>query len=256
MPKALLETLRAFSKREGIGYQVLLKRWLDDRLRLERDRLRASKSERGETANWRITPGRTAPVLDPEGARVAAFIHVSVQNLTAFAPRVRGWVTFCDQQGRNVCGGEMPIRWSIKPEPLMLYPLLTSPSTVELRWVPNPALMPDGYLTDFAEKEEQEFAFAIKMKDATCWGWTQESYLHGWRHPKWKLPPGKLQAHVRILAGGREHRANFELDTEESVDSIVVRGAAGRVGTQGSAADAHQSLETLPPNVIRLPPKR
>lgn len=40
IPQALLALLRKFAEREGIGYQVLIKRWLDDRLRLERERLR------------------------------------------------------------------------------------------------------------------------------------------------------------------------------------------------------------------------
>ena len=44
MPKALLTILKKFAEREGIGYQVLIKRWLDDRIREERDRLRRSRS--------------------------------------------------------------------------------------------------------------------------------------------------------------------------------------------------------------------
>jgi hypothetical protein len=39
-PNALLALLKKFAEREGIGYQVLIKRWLDERLRGERDRLR------------------------------------------------------------------------------------------------------------------------------------------------------------------------------------------------------------------------
>jgi predicted DNA binding CopG/RHH family protein len=43
MPTALLTVLKRFAEREGIGYQVLIKRWLDDRVREERDRLRRSR---------------------------------------------------------------------------------------------------------------------------------------------------------------------------------------------------------------------
>lgn len=39
MPTQMLSVLKAFAKQEGVGYQVLLKRWLDDRIREERDRL-------------------------------------------------------------------------------------------------------------------------------------------------------------------------------------------------------------------------
>jgi len=45
MPNALLTVLRKFAEREGVGYQALIKRWLDDRVREERDRLRRNRSQ-------------------------------------------------------------------------------------------------------------------------------------------------------------------------------------------------------------------
>jgi predicted DNA binding CopG/RHH family protein len=45
MPTALLTVLKKFAEREGVGYQVLIKRWLDDRVREERDRLRRNRSQ-------------------------------------------------------------------------------------------------------------------------------------------------------------------------------------------------------------------
>ena len=39
IPSQTLAILKAFARRERIGYQVLLKRWLDDRIREERDKL-------------------------------------------------------------------------------------------------------------------------------------------------------------------------------------------------------------------------
>lgn len=41
LPRTLLDILRQFAEREGIGYQVLIKRWLDDRVRVERERMRS-----------------------------------------------------------------------------------------------------------------------------------------------------------------------------------------------------------------------
>ena len=35
MPKKMLAILREFAQRKGIGYQVLMKRWLEDRIREE-----------------------------------------------------------------------------------------------------------------------------------------------------------------------------------------------------------------------------
>jgi hypothetical protein len=41
-PRQMVHILQEFARREGIGYQVLLKRWLDDRIRLEQQRHHAS----------------------------------------------------------------------------------------------------------------------------------------------------------------------------------------------------------------------
>jgi predicted DNA binding CopG/RHH family protein len=46
MPNQLLELLKKFAKHEDIGYQVLIKRWLDDRLRAELERIRKEKVSR------------------------------------------------------------------------------------------------------------------------------------------------------------------------------------------------------------------
>lgn len=45
-PKQMLEVLRAFAEREKIGYQVIIKRWLDDRIAQEYERLSAKATAR------------------------------------------------------------------------------------------------------------------------------------------------------------------------------------------------------------------
>ena len=44
LPRPMLEILKRFAEREGIGYQVLIKRWLDDRVRVERERIRGARA--------------------------------------------------------------------------------------------------------------------------------------------------------------------------------------------------------------------
>lgn len=39
VPTQMIEILKAFAESEGVGYQVLMKRWLDDRIRQEREQL-------------------------------------------------------------------------------------------------------------------------------------------------------------------------------------------------------------------------
>jgi hypothetical protein len=43
LPTKMLALLKEFARREGLGYQVLMKRWLDDRLRIEWERRRAKR---------------------------------------------------------------------------------------------------------------------------------------------------------------------------------------------------------------------
>lgn len=64
MPKALLALLKKFAEREGIGYQVLIKRWLDERVRLERERLRGVSS--ADSARRRCNAPQF-PLMDRDG---------------------------------------------------------------------------------------------------------------------------------------------------------------------------------------------
>ncbi len=45
VPTQMLAVLKAFAKREGIGYQVLMKRWLDERIREEHSKLSTLEEE-------------------------------------------------------------------------------------------------------------------------------------------------------------------------------------------------------------------
>ena len=58
MPSPLLRVVKAFAKRQGVGYQVLIKQWLDDRVRHERERLAQGES----VAARRSAP--TFPLVD------------------------------------------------------------------------------------------------------------------------------------------------------------------------------------------------
>ncbi len=68
LPVPMLQLLRGFAERDGIGYQVLIKRWLDDRLRTERRRLR---SRSGEGPLMQVVG--LAPVFPMEDMREAPY---------------------------------------------------------------------------------------------------------------------------------------------------------------------------------------
>jgi len=44
LPEAQLSILKEFARLEGVGYQTLMKRWLDDRIRDEHARMRADQT--------------------------------------------------------------------------------------------------------------------------------------------------------------------------------------------------------------------
>lgn len=69
LPVAMLTLLKAFAEREGIGYQVLVKRWLDDRLREERVRLRGGASARELPQVARSLEGPFEDVPPDQGVR-------------------------------------------------------------------------------------------------------------------------------------------------------------------------------------------
>jgi predicted DNA binding CopG/RHH family protein len=46
VPTPMLEALKALAQREGVGYQVRIKLWLDERLRKERDKLARRRPRR------------------------------------------------------------------------------------------------------------------------------------------------------------------------------------------------------------------
>ena len=46
LPRQMVEILKEFARRTGIGYQVLMKRWLDERIRQERERFRKELERR------------------------------------------------------------------------------------------------------------------------------------------------------------------------------------------------------------------
>ena len=66
MPKKLLVILKKFAEREGVGYQVLMKKWLDDRVRFERDRMRKGRLQRRERQRTRAP---SFPLVDRDDGR-------------------------------------------------------------------------------------------------------------------------------------------------------------------------------------------
>jgi hypothetical protein len=91
LPRQMVEILKEFARRSGLGYQVLMKRWLDDRIRQERDRLR-QEQERLRRERERAQRPPLIKLASPTFvSQAAAFDASAVSDLPA--PAAEGCAT-------------------------------------------------------------------------------------------------------------------------------------------------------------------
>lgn len=68
------------------------------------------------------------------------------------------------------------------------------------------------YAIDIPTGECGTIALAYRAKDSeSCYGWTNESYLHNFQHPSWKLDKGRHIARIRVVTAGREFVDAFKI---------------------------------------------
>jgi hypothetical protein len=79
LPRQMVEILKEFAKRAGVGYQVLMKRWLDERIQQEHEHLRRELARRQRIIKL------NSPTFISEPA---AFDASSVSDLTVRAANV------------------------------------------------------------------------------------------------------------------------------------------------------------------------
>jgi hypothetical protein len=92
LPRQMVEILKEFARRSDIGYQVLIKRWLNERIRQERDRIREEQERlrrQQERAQRPPTIKLSSPTILSEAA---AFDASQVSDLPA-APAAAGGAT-------------------------------------------------------------------------------------------------------------------------------------------------------------------
>jgi len=125
-----------------------------------------------------------------------------------------GWITFFDIEGRPLFQKEMQARWSETQDPPPIqYTQIEGGMVARLVNPQNSVDIPPG------EYSNLDLANKIQGEDH-CYGWNNESYIHNWRHPDWKLPAGNYLARVRIKTGGREFRDLFLIHNDEGFDAF------------------------------------
>jgi hypothetical protein len=103
------------------------------------------------------------------------------------ASQFRAVITFHHLDGQNVFGRAMPVRWSDTDQPVHIVSATPQGQPIALANLEK-ALRASRVDIYPGEKEPLDVAVRID-NDQDCYGWNNESYLHEWRNPDWRIPP-------------------------------------------------------------------
>ena len=107
------------------------------------------------------------------------------------------WITFHRLDGHKVFDREMVARWSETPEPIVELTKTEEAGVARLVGVQISVDIPAG---EYANVDD-----VAKLKgDDEYYGWSNQSYLHNWRHPSWRFENDCYLAKIRVKSGGRE----------------------------------------------------
>ena len=155
---------------------------------------------------------------DPGGRPNLTWLRVEIQNelltgwrtwISRFYDRsdafgCQAWISFHHLDYHAIFAKEMMARWDDTPEPQIQKCQLGQAAFSYLGFVQNTFDIPTGLKTTIA--------IANKFGgDDDCFGWTNESYVHEFRHPSWRLAKGRYIARVRVRASGRDLAKSFML---------------------------------------------
>jgi predicted DNA binding CopG/RHH family protein len=83
LPRPLVGILKEFARREGVGYQVLMKRWLDERVRQEHKRLQDARRREELLARRKTTVRLVSPTIISTAATFDAGERIAVSKAVA-----------------------------------------------------------------------------------------------------------------------------------------------------------------------------
>lgn len=123
-------------------------------------------------------------------------------------------VAFFRPCGEPIFGREMAARWSSSIEPRL-----------EERTVGGVAL---AYLRDsvpaadiHSNHAESIHPIIIFPRPLEIFGWTNESYAYGWKHPDWQIRERHFVIRLRATTADREFIACFRVDVTGGYDHIM-----------------------------------
>jgi hypothetical protein len=120
-----------------------------------------------------------------------------------------GDISFYNLDGQNVFGRSMRIRWSNTREPVL--PVHTFQIDGERVYLID-------YRTDVIDRvdvypgDSQRLDVVARFgDDISCYGWSNENYSRGWRHPDWELPPERYIVKVTVISSGQTSKEVFRI---------------------------------------------
>jgi hypothetical protein len=102
----------------------------------------------------------------------------------------------------------MPVRWSESPEPVLPWFELNG----ERIQIIDQARIRLVERVDIPADEVRSLEIAVRFdSENDCYGWTNESYFHEFKHPNWKLLMGRYLIRIVIKYSGDETHKIFRL---------------------------------------------
>ena len=158
--------------------------------------------------------------------------------LRSAALQCRGVITFHHlDDGQNIFGREMAIRWSGSPQPIPSDVVNMATGQVQYRVVDLTRITTDSRM-DVYPGENELFDVAVRLDaDTDCYGWNNEAYFSQtlWRSQNWRLAPGRYLVRARIKSSGQTctgvvrlindvPRTDCRLEPATKADRAKIRG--------------------------------
>lgn len=129
------------------------------------------------------------------------------------ALQCRGAITFHNLDGQRFFANEMPVRFARSPQPLPIEVVIGDIRGAVL----DPSRLTSDSRVDVYPGEMTPLDIAVKFDGETeAYGWSNLSYVSAppWRHPDWKLPPGRFLVAVIVFSSGQKCEGLFRLLNE------------------------------------------
>jgi len=169
-----------------------------------------------ETPPIDVNYGAGRPAKDMRSLRLKLFSKALPNSLRwlqrAPALQCRGKVTFHHlDDGQDVFGRAMAVRWSASPEPVPIQAITTE--GVRIQIFDPMRLTTESRVHVYPGEVELLDVCARFDDDKDCYGWNNEAYFCDppWRNPAWRLERGRYLVRVEVTSSGQKCVESFRL---------------------------------------------